>query len=100
MNPRKKKIGKRVRRFLEEQVPLFNEKALYPTGLEEAIVGIVERCSQEPLIVLDREKIIRILMKRDRMKRGEAEEFCETNIIGAWMGDGTPMFLTRMENVL
>jgi hypothetical protein len=45
-----------------------------------------------PLILLDRDKCIEILVERDGMDHDEAEEFFEYNVIGAWMGEGTPCF--------
>jgi hypothetical protein len=72
----------------------LNEKALYPTDLKEAIIGYVERFGMEPLILLDKSKCINILIDRDGVSYENATEFFEFNIIGAWMGDGTPCFAT------
>ena len=72
---------------------------LFPTGHEDAIVGIVERFGTGPLIVLDKHKIIRKLM-RDKMTEEEAEEFFQFNIIGAWMGEGTPAFITFTKDLV
>lgn len=80
-----------------ENFPELNEKALYPTGLEEAIIGRVERFGMDPLILLDRDKCISIFIERDGMEPEEAEEFFEFNVIGAWMGEGTPCFATLLK---
>lgn len=85
---------------IEEVLEYFDEldtEVLHPTGLEQAIIGIVERFGMQPVILLDREKCIDILVKRDGMTEEEADEFFEYNIIGAWMGEGTPCFATLIE---
>lgn len=75
----------------------IESEALYPTDLKEAIIGVVERFGQPPLVLLDREKCIEILVKRDDMTEEEAEEFFEFNTIGAWIGEGTPCFATLIK---
>jgi len=46
----------------------------------------------------DMEKIVRKLMKRDGMSHEEAQEYFNFNIGGAYMGEGTPMFLIAKIN--
>lgn len=65
-------------------------------GYDDCIVGIIDRCGQEPIICYDREKVIQKLMDNDGMDRDEAIEYFEFNQAGAWLGDGTPCFLTHM----
>jgi hypothetical protein len=81
------------------QIAEINDKALYPTDLEDAIIGYVDRFDTDTLILLDREKCLDILIKRDGMTREEAEEYFEYNIIGSWMGPGTPAFATILRRV-
>jgi len=66
-------------------------------GLEDAIVGIGYRCGQIPLVVYSVEKCIEIFMKRDGMSEEDAWEFFEFNTAGAWAGEGTPIWLYRLE---
>ena len=62
-------------------------------GFDEAIIGTVERFGDsEAIILYDKEKVIQILMKE--MSREEAEEYFYYNIIGAYVGEGTPAFAT------
>lgn len=82
--------------FLED-ISCINEKAQYPTDLKEAIIGKVERFGMGTLILLDRDKCLEIFMERDGMSWEEAEEFFEYNVIGSWVGDGTPCFATLLE---
>jgi hypothetical protein len=64
-------------------------------GVDEAVIGIGERCGQKDLLVYDSAKCIKILMDRDGMDAEEAQEFFVFNTLGAWVGDETPMFLNR-----
>jgi len=68
-------------------------------GFEDAFMGIAERCSQGPTAVYDREKCIEILM-HDGTDHEEAEEYFEFNVVGAWVGDRTPLFLSKVETIL
>lgn len=61
-------------------------------GFEEAFIGIGMQFSRD-LSVYDWDKCIEILMKRDDMEYDEAVEFMEFNVIGAWVGDHTPVFV-------
>ena len=66
-------------------------------GHDDAIIGTGNSFGRTSVLIYDSEKIINKLMKRDKMTHEEAEEFFEFNIIGGWLGDQTPMFLTRIE---
>lgn len=57
---------------------------------DEALLGICRRFDQT-FLVYDEEKVIEILA-RD-MDLDDAREFFEFNVVGAWMGPGTPAFL-------
>ncbi len=65
------------------------------TGLEKAFVGTVVRFGQEPIACYDYDLVI-FQYIQDGMTEEEAEEFFDYNVIGAWVGDGTPCFLRRM----
>ena len=62
-----------------------------------AILGLGRRCGQPDLLVYDVDKCVAILMK-DGMTDEEAMEYFEFNVVGAWMGEGTPIFLYRGED--
>jgi hypothetical protein len=67
-------------------------------GFDDCAIGIAERCGMQPVLVYDMEKIVRKLMKRDGMSHEEAQEYFNFNIGGAYMGEGTPMFLIAKIN--
>ena len=62
-------------------------------GFDEAILGVVERIDLL-VVCYDRNKIIQIL-KRD-MNEEQAWEYYEYNILGAYMGESTPVYLDYM----
>jgi hypothetical protein len=62
-------------------------------GFDEAILGVVERINLL-VVCYDRNKIIEILM-RD-MNEEEAWEYYQFNILDAYMGDHTPVYLDMM----
>ena len=69
---------------------------LFADGLDDAILGMAERDGIN-LVVYDQLAVIETLCKRDKMTKNEAEEFFAFNIAGAWMGEGTPLFLRRID---
>lgn len=81
---------------LHELVAEHNEDALLADGFEDAAIGIAERCSRPALVVYDIERCIEILMRRDGMTYEGAAEHLDYNVLGAWMGEGTPLFLHRI----
>lgn len=62
-------------------------------GLEEAIIGRAMRCGQSDLVAYSAKKIKGVLISRDGMTEEEAEDFIQCNIIGSWVGDGTPIIV-------
>jgi hypothetical protein len=72
----------------------YAEGAVLLTGLEDAIVGIVEDFgSPGRKMLYSKQRILDILQKRDLMTMGEAEEFYDYNIVGLYAGEQNPIFL-------
>ena len=61
-------------------------------GLDEAVIGTVERLGSPTVLLYDEDKIIEILMRRDGMSNEEAIDFYAFNIVNAWVGYTTPAF--------
>jgi hypothetical protein len=76
-----------------EQVAEYNEEALLIDGFDEALMGVAERINLTPVAAYNVDKILEILIERDGMTSDEALEYFEYNIIGAWMGENTPIFI-------
>jgi hypothetical protein len=62
-------------------------------GFDAAIVGLVERFGMGPVVLYDRQKCIEVLLGQG-MDHDGAEEYFDFNVAGAWVGEGTPAFVT------
>ena len=67
---------------------------LLADGFENAFMGI-GRQFNTVFSVYDYDKCIDILMSRDGMTEEEAEEHMSFNVTGAYVGEHTPVFLSR-----
>jgi hypothetical protein len=72
-----------------------NPDALTVDGFDQALVGYVDRCGCPALACYDYNLMVEVLVNRDQMSREDAIEYIDFNVVGAWMGDGTPVFLHR-----
>jgi hypothetical protein len=70
-----------------------NPKALWPDGFDGAFIGPARRCGQPTLAAFSVAKCIQILMERDDMSYEEADEWMGFNVVGAWLGEGTPIWI-------
>lgn len=66
--------------------------ALYADGFEDAIVGVGHQCHNE-LVVYDYDKCVEILIKSQDFTYEDAIEWMEFNVVGAWVGENTPVFI-------
>lgn len=69
-------------------------KILTLDGLDDAIVGVAHRAAQDPVLVYDRDLIIKNLMQD--MSEEDAVDFFDYNILQLFAGDGTPVILFPM----
>lgn len=83
------------RAAIEEFLQDVNPEALFLDGFDDAIVGTSHRCAQPRLVVYDHELMLRVLVERDGMDADEANEYLDFNVLGAWVGEHTPIVLTR-----
>jgi hypothetical protein len=74
----------------------INPEALLIDGFDGAIIGMAERINLGPVVAYDIETILQIMVKRDNMSYEQAYEFFNFNILGAWMGENTPIFITKI----
>ena len=68
------------------------EGLLFADGFDDAILGVAERIGMEAVVAYSTPKIIEILA-RD-MTEDEAVEYFEFNILGAYVGERTPVFIS------
>lgn len=70
----------------------MEKELLLANGFEDALIGTGERCGQPTVAVYDREKCIEVLQGQG-MSYDEAQEYFDFNVVGAWVGDQTPLFV-------
>lgn len=62
--------------------------------MDHAIVGVATRAGGMEVLAYDKEKVLEALMADGEMDYDEALEFFEFNTECAWVGEGTPIFIT------
>lgn len=75
----------------------YGEELLFldpPEDFDRCIAGVGVSCGHDAVVVYDTQKIIEVLMSQD-MSLEDAHEYMEFNILGAYMGERTPMFLMK-----
>ena len=77
----------------------MQDDAMTVDGYDDCIVGIVERCGAPDLVCYDVEQIM-VKLCGEGLSRDEAREHYYFNILGAWVGPGTPCFLATDREVL
>jgi hypothetical protein len=87
---------RKLKKIIQEMLNDEETDLLMADGFENAFVGIATQFTKAPVAVYDRAKCIGILQSRDKMSEESAEEFFAFNVEGAWVGEQTPMFLTRI----
>ena len=88
-----KKLSEEAKQDIFDSIKESNPDALFADGLEDALIGIHTRFNQPLLAAYSVSKVLQIFHDRDGMSYDEAREFYDFNVIGAWMGDGTPVFI-------
>ncbi len=72
-------------------------KPMKAEGFDDAIIGITDGAFAPTMrLVYDIDKCVDILMRRDGMTREEAMEFFTFNVSGAYVGEGTPLYVWSM----
>ena len=69
------------------------ERMVKADGLDEAIIGTGGRINMDEVLIYSYDKCVQIFMDRDKMTYEEAIEWMEFNVVGAWWGPKTPIFM-------
>lgn len=72
-----------------EEALLFLE----PEYFDDAIIGAAQRSDGLFVVAYSEPKIIELLIKNERMDPEEAMEWYQFKILGAFMGEETPVFI-------
>jgi hypothetical protein len=68
-------------------------------GFDKAFLGVASRFGMDEVFAYDYDKVLKILQERDGMGPDEALEYFHYNIIGAWVGDKTPLFVKKYGSI-
>ena len=58
---------------------------------DSCLIGVGYRFHDGPLAVYDMDRVLSVL--GEEMNEEDAQEWFEYNTLGAWMGNGTPIFV-------
>lgn len=75
--------------YLDGDTLLF----LDPEYFDEAIIGVAQRAGGLFAVAYSEPKVIDLLIKNERMDPDEAMEWYQFNILDAYMGEETPVFI-------
>ena len=78
---------------MREAVAEINPEALFCDGFDAAIVGVAERFGMPAVAAYDYEKYLALLVAGGCTEE-DAVDFFSFNVIGAWLGENTPVFIT------
>ena len=80
---------------LEEENP--EASLMEPRGeFDGCLVGLGYRYNDGPLAMYSIDKVLRVYVARG-MDEEEAQEWFDFNVIGGWVGEGTPIFVREDE---
>jgi len=72
---------------------MADERLVKADGLEEAIIGVGSRMNMPDVLIYSYNKCVKIFMEKEGWTHEEAIEWMDYNVVGAWVGDTTPIFV-------
>jgi len=74
-----------------------DDKPLLADGFDSAVLGLSRGSLGADVAVYSIDRCINILVKRDGMSEDEAIEYMNFNVLDAFMGPMTPIFVYEMD---
>lgn len=71
------------------------QEFLKADGFDEAIIGYGTKKGCDDSLIYDYEKCVTILIRNENMSYEEAVEWMEFNVVDAYVGPKTPIFLRK-----
>lgn len=84
---------------IRDRLAEIDPELLLADGFDECVVGWCYTPGPGYRAVYDTEKIIETLVKRDGLSFEEAWEYFEFNTEGAYVGEKTPVFWRKLEDL-
>jgi hypothetical protein len=77
---------------IKKVIPRDDDETLFADGFDDAIIGI-DLVSNPARVIYDKVKMIEILVTQEEMEEDEAIDFLAYNVWGAYVGEGTPIYM-------
>jgi hypothetical protein len=93
------KHNKKITDFIEMGYSDFSDKILLADGFDDAFIGVGENSEGNPVAVYSIEKCLDILAEQFKDEEdaiGDAIDYFEFNVKGAYVGEFTPMFINTL----
>ena len=82
--------------YVEEYILKFKNDPVFYTGYKKAIIGIAHINDLKPIIAYDLGMLLDLIVEEDDDTTYEdALDHYYYNIIGGWVGEGTPVFVQK-----
>jgi hypothetical protein len=72
---------------------MADKRLVKANGLEDAIIGVGSRMNMPDVLIYSYNKCVKIFMEREGWTHEEAIEWMDFNVVGAWVGETTPIFV-------
>ena len=72
---------------------MTEERLVKANGLEDAIIGVGSRINMPDVLIYSYNKCVKIFMEKEGWTHEEAVEWMDYNVVGAWVGETTPIFV-------
>ena len=95
-NKKSKKKKKQSDKLLEA-IADFDDTLMFADGFDDCVLGVIEGFNTSGAVVYDLTKVIQKLSKDMGME--DAWEYYRYNIKGSWIGDSTPMYMIKAEDL-
>lgn len=81
---------------IKNKIAELNPEALFADGFDSAIIGYSRRINLDYVVCYSYNKCVDILISQN-MTEEEALEYMEFNVVGAYVGESTPIFIQEIE---
>tara|TARA_R100001510_G_C7655958_1_gene215516 strand:+ start:5771 stop:6061 length:291 start_codon:yes stop_codon:yes gene_type:complete len=81
----------KLKEYDKLMIQLEENECLLADGFERALVGITQ--GSNPVAVYDINKMVGVLVEDEDMTPEDAMEHLDFNVIGAYVGEKTPMYI-------
>ncbi len=85
---------------INEYLESIGESTLLADGFDEALIGFSQRINEPILAVYSYEKMVQVLMDNDDLSYEDAVEYIDFNVVGAWVGEQTPVIVMPIEPLI